>query len=95
MARLCESSIDLTLVKNVCTVVIYAKRNVLAIMNIRRDAWKNADNHANMRSAVYVARSPVLLVRNHADGAATTTLVLSHVVRYVYDYRATNPARDF
>jgi hypothetical protein len=68
MVRLHEPNIDPTLAKNVYTVVTDAKRNVLALTNILRGAWKIVDSHASMRSVIYVARSPVLLVKNHADG---------------------------
>ena len=99
MARLYEPSIESILAKNVYTVVTLAERNVLALMNIRRGAWKIVGSPACMQSVVYVVRSPVLLVRNHADGrhsffpidyishlfagTATTTPVLYHVVRSV------------
>jgi hypothetical protein len=49
-------------------VTTCAKRNVLTTMNIQRGAWKNVDSLASMHSVIYVARSPVLLVRNHVDG---------------------------
>ena len=68
MAKLYEPSIDSILAKNVYTVVTHAERSVLAPMNIQRGAWKIVDNPASMQSVVYVVRSPVLLVRNHADG---------------------------
>ena len=68
MARLYEPTIDFILAKNIYTVVTRAERNVLAVMNTQRFAWKIVDNHASMQSVVYVVRSPVLLVRNHADG---------------------------
>lgn len=99
MARLYEPNIDSTLAKNVYTVVTHAERNVLALTNTQRDAWKIVDNPASMQSVIYVVRSPVLLVKNHADGrhfffpidyishlfagTATTTPVLYHVVRSV------------
>ena len=68
MARLYEPSIDPILAKNVYTVVTHAEKNVLAVTNIQRSAWKIVDNPASMQSVIYVVRSPVLLVRNHADG---------------------------
>ena len=100
MARLYEPNIYSILAKNVYIVVTHAERNVLAVTNIQRGAWKIVDNPASMQSVVYVVRSPVLHVRSHADGqhffphklhlifhliagTATTTPVLSHVVRSV------------
>ena len=68
MATLYEPSIDFILVKNVYTVVTHAERNVLALTNIQRGAWKIVDNPASMQNVVYAVRSLVLLVRNHADG---------------------------
>ena len=68
IARLTELSIDPILAKNVYTAVTHAKRNVLSVMNIQRGAWKIVDNPASMRSVNCVVRSPVLHVRNHADG---------------------------
>jgi hypothetical protein len=68
MARLYEPSIDSILAKSVYTVVTHAERNVLALMNIQRGAWKIVDNPASMQNVIYVVRSLVLLVRNHADG---------------------------
>ena len=68
MAKLYELSIDSILAKNVYTVATHVERNVLAVMNIQRGAWKIVDNPASMQSVIYVVRSPVLLVRNHADG---------------------------
>ena len=68
MARLYEPNIDSILAKNVYTVVTHAERNVLAVTNIQIGAWKIVDSPASMQSVIYVVRSPVLLVRNHADG---------------------------
>ena len=65
MARLYEPAWNLLLAKNIFTL---AERNVLAPMNIRRGAWKIVGSPACMQSVVYVVQSPVLLVRNHADG---------------------------
>ena len=68
MAKFYEPSIDYILAKNVYTVATHAGRNVLAVMNIQKGAWKIVDNPASMQSVIYVVLSPVLLVRNHADG---------------------------
>ena len=68
MANLYEPSIDSILAKNVYTAVTHAERNALALTNIQRGAWKIVDNPASMQNVIYVVRSPVLLVRNHADG---------------------------
>ena len=75
MARLYEPSIDSILAKNVYTVVTHAERNVLALMNIQRCALKIVDNPASMQSVIYDVRSPVLLVRNHADGQHSFFLI--------------------
>lgn len=68
MERLQEPATDPTLAKVVCTVATHAERNVLVAMNTQRSVWKSVDNLVSMHSVVYLARSPVLLVRNHADG---------------------------
>ena len=84
MARLYEPSIESILAKNVYTVVTLAERNVLALMNIRRGAWKIVGSPACMQSVVYVVRSPVLLVRNHADGQHSffsICYVISHILQ--------------
>jgi hypothetical protein len=75
MARLYELSIDFILAKSVYTVVIHAEKNVLALTNIHKSAWKIVGNLASMQSVIYVARSPVPLVRNHADGQHSSFVI--------------------